>query len=91
MAKKIIAKKGVSHLSQIQLFGVKEKIGSETVNVILRDEEGNVLWAFGTTVPTAGTAGYAKGCLFVKTNAGAGTKGLYENQGTVSACDFVLI
>jgi hypothetical protein len=91
MTKKVIQKKGVTHLSQIQLFGSEEKIGEETVTVYLRDQEGNVLLAAGTTVPTAGTAGYAKSALFIKTNAASGTKGLYENQGTVDACNFNLV
>jgi len=91
MAKKVIQKKGVTHLSQIQLFGSDEKIGAETVTVYLRNQEGNVLLAAGTTVPTAGTAGYAKSALFIKTDAASGTKGLYENQGTVNACNFNLV
>jgi hypothetical protein len=91
MAKKIVQKKGVTHLSQIQLFGTEEKIGTETVTVYLRDQEGNILLAAGTTVPTTGTPGYAKGALFFKTDAAAGSKAVYQNQGTTSACDFVLM
>jgi len=49
------------------------------------------LLAAGTTVPTTGTAGYAKGALFIKTDAAYGEKGLYENRGTADACDFNLI
>ena len=91
MAKKVIKKKGITHLSQIQLFGSEEKIGEETVTVYLRNQEGDILLAAGTTVPTTGTAGYAKGALFIKTDADYGKKGLYENQGTVDACNFKLI
>lgn len=43
--------------------------------------------ASGTTVPDA-YEGFAKGALFIKTDAADGTKGLYENQGTTSDCDF---
>lgn len=45
----------------------------------------------GTTVPVADSAGFAKGCLFVDTDAADGTKGLYENIGTTSASDFNLV
>jgi len=88
MSKKIIQKKGVTHFSSLQLFGVREKIGAETVTIVLRDEEGNILLAYGTTVPTDATAGYAKGCLFIKTDVATGVKGLYENFGTTSSCNF---
>jgi len=38
----------------------------------------------------AATAGYAKGCLFLKSDAAAGTHGVYVNRGTTTSCDFVL-
>lgn len=38
----------------------------------------------GEALPTAGTAGFAKGCLFIDTVAGAN----YINEGTVDSCDF---
>lgn len=41
----------------------------------------------GTTVPTDGAAGYAKGCLFVKTDGGANTT-WYCNEGSATSCDF---
>jgi len=43
--------------------------------------------ASGTTVPTDGTAGYTKGCPFIKTDGGAGTT-LYINEGSYTSCDF---
>lgn len=46
-----------------------------------------VLAAYGTTVPTDGTAGYATGCTFQKTNGGANTS-LYINEGSATSCDF---
>lgn len=46
-----------------------------------------VLFDHGTSVPADGTAGYATGCLFQKTNGGANTS-LYVNEGSVTACDF---
>lgn len=44
-------------------------------------------FAEGTVVPTDATAGYTKGCLFLKTNGSAGTQ-LYINEGTDASCDF---
>ncbi len=43
--------------------------------------------AYGTTVPTDGTTGYATGCLFHHTDGGVGTS-LYVNEGTKASCDF---
>jgi hypothetical protein len=46
-----------------------------------------ILLCYGTTVPTDGTAGYAKGCLFFHIDGSAGTM-LYCNEGTSSSSDF---
>ena len=46
----------------------------------------DVLRAFGATVPSA-AAGYAKGCVFIKTNGGANTT-LYINEGTATTSAF---
>jgi len=75
----------------VQIDGRTFTINSVAVNVILKDENSNVLMATGTTVPTADSVGFAKGCLFIKTNAADGTKGLYENQGTTLLSDFNII
>ncbi len=45
------------------------------------------LWVFGTSVPANGTAGYAKGCIFVDTDASAGSV-FYINEGSNSSCTF---
>jgi hypothetical protein len=42
----------------------------------------------GDTVPTDGTAGYATGCTFRKTDGAAGSS-FYVNQGTNESCAFV--
>lgn len=65
---------------------VGRTVGS--VKVLLKDSDGNILKATGTTVPSDGVAGYAKGCLFIDTDVGAGTSGIYENVGTTTACNF---
>lgn len=43
----------------------------------------------GTTVPTAGTAGYDPGCVFTKSNASLGQAIEWINQGTADSCLFV--
>lgn len=58
--------------------------------VVLKDAAGDTLIASGTTVP-GDVAGYAKGCLFIDTDVGDGTSGLYVNVGIPSSADFKLI
>jgi hypothetical protein len=70
----------------IKLAGESRTINGITVKVLEYDHQGKVLRCSGTVVPTG--AGYAKGCLFTKTDAATGTKGLYENQGTTAAASF---
>jgi len=65
---------------------------SYTSDVLIEsDTAGNILRCSGTATPTTGTVGFSKGCLFTKTNANAGTSGLYVNVGTTSSCDFRLV
>ena len=59
---------------------------SATVVVMWRTEDG-ILQAYGNTVPTDATAGYAIGCLFHHTDGGDATA-LYVNEGTAASCDF---
>lgn len=70
----------------IKLGGHSRTINDIAVRVLEYDHEGNVLRASGLTVPTG--SGYAKGALFIKTDAATGTKGLYENQGTTTSASF---
>lgn len=70
----------------VKLCGNKK---SSTLKVLLVDESNKVLLCTGTAVPTG--AGYAKGCLFIKTDAAAGTKGLYENQGDTVTASFNVV
>lgn len=46
-----------------------------------------IYFARGTTVPADGSTGYAKGCLFIDTDAAAGSI-LFCNEGTFAASDF---
>ena len=75
-------------ISWLQMTGRSTVVGAETILVIFRDENGDILWCRGVDVPTLATSGYGKGCIFVKTDAGAGVPGVYENIGTSTSCNF---
>lgn len=75
----------------IKLGGQSRTINGVEVQALEYDGDSNILLCTGTTVPTADSSGFAKGCLFIKTDAADGTKGLYENQGTSTASDFNLV
>ncbi len=61
---------------------------SANIRVMIYDQSRDAMYCTGTDVPSDTTAGYAKGCLFVDTNVGAGTTGLYVNIGTTTSCNF---
>lgn len=46
-----------------------------------------IYFAKGTTKPTDGATGYAKGCIFIDTDASAGSV-IFCNEGTVTSADF---
>ena len=69
----------------IKLGGNNRTIDGKVVRVLEYDHEGNVLRASGATVPTG--AGYAKGCLFLKTDATANIL-LYVNEGSKTSANF---
>ena len=75
-------------LEGYSLPGKLTLIGIETPRVYLKDNVGNVLLAASNALPTDGTPGYSKGCIFLKTDAAGGLSGFYENQGTVTSCLF---
>jgi len=56
--------------------------------IIARDPGQGILHAYGTTVPTDATTGYAPGCLFIKTNGTTGVTINYVNTGTLASCVF---
>lgn len=69
-------------------------LDGETISGVKRlqmDSSNKVLLASGTTVPTNGTAGYAKGCVFIDTDTATGICGRYENIGTSASCQFRVI
>lgn len=65
--------------------------GGVSISIIDKDSDGYILRATGTTVPTAGTAGYSKGCFFIDTDTAASYQGCWINIGSATACDFALL
>jgi hypothetical protein len=83
-------------VDMLKISGQSRSIGGNTLYVILSDgtssvEGANVQLGYGTTLPTAGSAGFGVGCIFYKTNAGAGASSVYINIGSTSACAFSLL
>jgi hypothetical protein len=75
-------------IDSLSIQGYSKTIGAETFKVLLNDADGMILLATGLTVPTDGGAGFAKGCIFIDTNVGAGTTGQYINIGSITAANF---
>lgn len=57
------------------------------LNAAIYNELGHAMFAWGTTKPADGAVGYAKGCLFIDTDASAGSI-LFCNEGTHTSADF---
>lgn len=67
----------------LKLIGEQRKVGTPVVNILETNASNLVTIASGATLPTAGDAGYAVGCVFTHSS------GLeYINTGSVSACAF---
>lgn len=81
------AKEFSSAVDVIKTDGATEVVGTPSVTVLHVDSAFNVLLAKGATVPTDADAGYAKGCLFIKTNGSTATT-LYINEGSETSSDF---
>lgn len=58
------------------------------LGTIAEDPSVGILLAYGSTVPTDGTVGYAPGCQFLKTNATTLVTTTYVNIGTKASCNF---
>ena len=74
----------------LKMVGISTVVGAETVDVLTRNSVGDILSCSGLVKPTDATDGYAKGCTFIKTDAAAGSKSIYENTGTKDSCVFNL-
>jgi hypothetical protein len=79
---------------QIRVVGVDTYFGTTSatvsVKVLFVDGVGDVLMCTGLTKPTDNLAGFAKGCIFIKTDDTDGTQGLYINIGTNLLAEFSL-
>jgi len=71
----------------LKLCGQEQKIGTPYVKILEFDVDGQVSRANGATVPTNADAGYAKGCIFTKTDGGVATT-VYINEGSATSADF---
>lgn len=78
----------VSQIDILQVAGVIEVVGTPSITILEMNTANHIRRALGATVPTAGDAGYAKGCTFIKTTGGAGDT-LYLNVGSSTSADFV--
>ena len=74
----------------LQASGASETVNSVAIVGLLADPNGDIVIAQGVTVPTDGSAGYAKGGIFLKTDVVTGTGGTYLNKGTNLASAFTL-
>ena len=75
----------------VQLAGETETINSQSVKGLLSDNNGDLLFCTGTVTITDTSSGYAKGCLYIKTDVGTGTTGLYCNKGTNTSSVFTAV
>lgn len=62
---------------------------SLTGSIVERDENDVARKVYGTAVPDSGTAGYAVGCEFRKTDAAFGQTPVWINVGSSTSCLFV--
>lgn len=82
---------GATGYNVLQLAGQSETVNSVAITTLMRDPNGDILWAQGTTVPTNGSSGYSKSGLFIDTDVATGTGSLYLNKGTNSSSSFSLV
>ena len=75
---------------RMKLTGYSRTISATTVTSLMEDGNNHMLLCSGTSVPSA-LDYFAKGCIFIKTDAAANAKALYENVGTSSSCSFNLL
>lgn len=61
---------------------------SGTTQTLMKDGLGKILLQTGTTLPTDGTSGYAKGGIFIDTGAVNAARSRYENEGTSTSSAF---
>ena len=80
----------ITSYNAVQLDGAAETVNSVAITVYLANKNGDILLCDGTTIPTDTSSGYAKGCIFNKTDVATGTGGTYLNKGTNTSSAFTL-
>ncbi len=78
-------------LEAYSLPGRRITFGAQQPLVFLKNDAGHALLIANNVVPTPGVAGYAKGCIFIKTDALTTVRALYENVGTTASCSFIVV
>lgn len=71
--------------------GATETINSQSITGYFADNNGDLLICTGTVTVTDGGTGFAKGCIYIKTDVATGTGGVYLNKGTNTSCQFTLV
>lgn len=74
-----------------QALGKSQTVNSQTITVLGLNNAGDITSANGTVAVTDGGAGYAKGCLYTKTNATISQSAVFQNIGSSNTCQFVVI
>lgn len=59
----------------------------DATGIVITNDVGHILLAYGTTVPSDTEEGYATGCLFQHTDGGDATS-LYVNEGDEDSANF---
>jgi len=75
----------------IVTIGAVETINSQSITVLEKDWDGDILRCKGTVTVTDWGAWYAKGCLYIDTDVAWGTSAVYANVWTTTSCNFDLI
>jgi len=83
--------RGTYIADQLRIVGKVVTINSQSIRVLQRDADGNVLFATGTATVTNAGSGYAKGCLYIDTDIADGSPALYCNIGTTTSCNFNIL
>jgi hypothetical protein len=75
------------HFYELLNRGELKASGTTPEKFFTLPNSGGCMLAYGTTVPSDATAGYAVGALFIHTDGGA-TTALYRNVGSATSCNF---
>ncbi len=68
---------------------MSKRFESQDATQIIADAPGiGILFAYGATVPTDNTKGYAPACIFLDIDATTVNTVLYVNIGNAAACNF---